>query len=144
MRRILKDTPPSQAVTRPVSPSQPDSPAKRIKTSLTTYSTPAASPAQLSYEPIEPGPSNIVPATPEILSHDMHYMPIRRSTSLPLTTIVPPEPPFDIDVPPEPEGETHSVNSTDFICSMYTWDDPTIVQPEDAALFLYLAGTLPY
>jgi len=52
------------------------------------------------------------------------------------------EEPFDVDAPPE--HETQSINSVDFICSMYTWDDPGITQPEDAALFLYLAGTPPY
>jgi len=98
---------PSQAVTRPVSPSQPDSPSQRQRTTLTTYAT-----------------------------------PLRRSTSLPLTTIEPPDEPFNIDAPPE--HETQSIDSVDFIRSIYTWDDPTIAQPEDAALLLYLAGTAPY
>ena len=39
---------------------------------------------------------------------------------------------------PDPE-----IDHADFISSMYTWDDPTIAQPEDAALLLYLAGTTP-
>ena len=39
--------------------------------------------------------------------------PIRRSSSLPLTTVIPPDAPFDIDAPPE--HETQSIDSVDFI-----------------------------
>jgi len=153
-RQTLTDSP-HQGVTRSVSPSQPDSPAKQMRTSLMTYTTPVPSP--LTQLP-NVGPSTMQVAAPppldpilgletldpNILGCDMFPMPIRRSTSLPLTTIVPPEPPFDVDAPPEPEFDAHSVKSTDFIRSMYIWDDPGTTQPEDVALFLYLAGTSPY
>jgi len=147
-RQILAE-PPTRGVTRPVSPSQPDSPnttGKRLKMSLSSYSytpTPELSPLQDALQ--APGASTSrPPANPEILSRDTRYMPHQRSSSLPLATIVPPEPPFNVDAPPESESSTSSVNTTDFIRSMHTWDDPTIVQPEDAALLLYLAGTAPY
>jgi len=44
MKRFLESIPPSQSVTHPVSPSQPDSPTKRLKTLPTTYATPIQSP----------------------------------------------------------------------------------------------------
>jgi len=56
-------------------------------------------------------------------------------------TIIPTDTPFNVDEPPE--HETHSIDSADFICSTYTWDNPTIAQPEDVALLLYLAGSTP-
>src|SRR6266704_3453317 len=49
IQRLLENIPPSRGVSRSVSPSQPDSPAKRLKTSPTTYATPFQSPlGQLS------------------------------------------------------------------------------------------------
>ena len=131
-----------------MSPSQPYSPStagKRLKTSPSSYSytpTPGTSPLQDALQAPDASTSQL-PVDPDILGRDILPMPIRRSTSLPLTTITPPEPPFNIDAPPS-ELDTHSVNTTEFIRSMYTWDDPGTTQPEDAALLLYLAGTLPY
>ena len=104
---------PSQGVTHPVSPSQPDSPAKQMRTSLTSYATPVASP--LTQPPV-----------------------ITPGTSLPTTA----PPPLDLILglkflPYHPDNIS-------FIYAMYTSDNPTIVQPEDTTLLLYLAGTMPY
>ena len=143
-RQILTDTPTS--VTRPVSPSQPYSPnvtGKRLKTSPSSYSIPEISPLQGVLQAPDASTSQ-PPVNPEIPRRDRRGMPHRRTSSLPLVAATPPEPPFDVDAPPESETDTSSVNTTDFIRSLYTWDDPTIAQPEDAALLLYLAGTAPY
>ena len=147
-RQTLAETP-TRGTTRPVSPSQPYSPnttGKRLKTSPSSYSytpTPGTSPLQDALQ--APGASTSqLPVNPEILGRDICYMPHRRTSSLPLVAAAPPEPPFDVDAPPESETDTSSVKTTDFIHSMNTWDDPIIAQPEDAALLLYLAGTAPY
>ncbi len=102
-KQQLADNPPSQAITRPGSPSQIDSPAKRRRTSLSSYSYQSTPLTQSFMEP--PG------APPH------HYPPIT-------------------DPPPDPE-----IDRVDFIRSMNTWDNPTIVQPEDIALLLYLGHT---
>src|SRR6266581_2929934 len=108
--------PPSRGISRSVSPSQPDSHAKRLKTSPTTYATPFQSPLG---QPSTLSPRTNPPTAP----------PIRRSSSLPLTTIEDTDKPFDVDVPPE--HDTYSVITTEFIRSMYIWDDPGTTQPED-------------
>jgi len=107
---------PSQAVTRPVSPSQPDSASRRLRTSLTSYATPIPSPAQT------PGTSTSQSPVDNPLDELQFY-------------------PYEPEGNNPESGSETNPESIDFINAMHTSDEPDIPQPEDVALLLYLGHT---